>query len=181
MANKTIYVKDEDLPLWESIAEGDGSISSLFSAFLRSKISKTEKAHPGTSMSLEEINQTDPNFIPYSALSLALINAVEHLATSISNTYLHLKVTNHGKSGVRHIAVTVKQWDETWAALPPELRFCDEDSARTKAGFNCYPVGDLLVWMDRLMPEDQWSEEVEDELGRVLILAGQRRTRGEDI
>lgn len=26
MANKTIYVKDEDLPLWESIAEGDGSI-----------------------------------------------------------------------------------------------------------------------------------------------------------
>jgi hypothetical protein len=85
------------------------------------------------------------------------------------------------EKSIRHIALTQKQWSETWNALPPELRFVDEESARTKAGFNVYPVGNLLVWWDYLMPEDQWSDEVENELGRILILAGQRNTRGEVI
>jgi hypothetical protein len=70
--------------------------------------------------------------------------------------------------GLKHIALTQKQWSETWNALPPELRFCDTESDRTKAGFNVYPVGNLLVWWDYLMPEDQWSEEVEAELRKVL-------------
>jgi hypothetical protein len=85
------------------------------------------------------------------------------------------------RMALKHIALTQKQWNETWNALPPHLRFYGEESARAKAGFNVYPVGNLLVWWDYLMPEDQWSEEVERELGRVLILEGQRATRGEGV
>ena len=176
MANKTLYVKEEDLPLWESFADGKDSVSSLFSEFLRSKIDKSERISSENHLTLDEMNKMDLNKIPYIAVKLALVKAVDHLAAAISSGQSHLKVTYHTKSSFSHIAVTPKQFDETWAALPPELRFCDEDSARTKAGFNCYPVGTLLVWMDRLMPEDQWSEEVERELGRVLILDGQRHT-----
>ena len=135
-------------------------------------------------MNLEEINQTDPLKLPYIVVNLAMANAVERLSVAVDKLsgrllYSHPAGKGYRMSGLRHIAVTPKQWNETWSALPPDGRFNNEDSARTKAGFNCYPVGNLLVWMDRLMPEDQWSEEVEDELKRELVSAGQRHTRGE--
>lgn len=38
MANKTIYIKEEDIPLYERIAASDGeSLSSQFAEFLRSR------------------------------------------------------------------------------------------------------------------------------------------------
>jgi hypothetical protein len=35
MPNKTIYVKDEDLPLWDKAIKDEESLSSRFAAFLR--------------------------------------------------------------------------------------------------------------------------------------------------
>ena len=68
----------------------------------------------------------------------------------------------------RHIAVTVKQFNKAWDRLPPHLRFnCDEDEPRGKA-VPAFPVGSLLLWMDTLMPQDQWSEEVDKEIGAVI-------------
>ena len=81
MGNKTIYVKEEDIPLWESLRSREKrSISEVFSEFLRSSASRVTGYE---SINLEKINKMDPIKIPYSALNLALVNAVEHLAAAV--------------------------------------------------------------------------------------------------
>ena len=72
---------------------------------------------------------------------------------------------------LRHIAVTQKQFNQTWDQLPPHMRYtCDDSEPRCEAGFICFPLNDkLLLWVDYLMPESQWSEEVDAEL--VIIRA----------
>ena len=81
MGNKTIYVKEEDIPLWESLRSREKrSISEVFSEFLRSSASRVTGYE---NINLENMNKMDPIKIPYSALNLALVNAVEHLAAAV--------------------------------------------------------------------------------------------------
>ena len=81
MGNRTIYVKGEDDPLWESFRSREKrSISEAFSEFLRSSASGV--TGDGI-MNLEKLNKMDPIKIPRSALDLALVNAVEHLAAAV--------------------------------------------------------------------------------------------------
>ena len=66
--------------------------------------------------------------------------------------------------GLRHIAVTQKQFDETWNSLPVEMRYWNEESLRSKAGIRCFQLGNLLLWADNLLPEDQIDDHVSNEL-----------------
>lgn len=65
------------------------------------------------------------------------------------------------QTSLKHVAVTQKQFDKTWNDLPAEYRFWPESEQRYKTGICCVIVGNLLIWVDYLMPETQWSEEVQ--------------------
>jgi len=69
---------------------------------------------------------------------------------------------------LKHVGVTLQQWDETWNALPKEMRFYEEESLRSKSGIRCFQLGPLLLWGDYLLPEYQQNNEVEAELRKVL-------------
>jgi hypothetical protein len=69
--------------------------------------------------------------------------------------------------GLKHVAVSQKQWYKMWDSLFPVQRYFDEDSDRAKAGCKCVRSGNLLVFVDPLIPEDQVSDEVSDEIFRL--------------
>jgi len=62
---------------------------------------------------------------------------------------------------MRHFAVTQRQWDQIWMELPPQFRLlADDTEPRSKAGYVCMKVNDLLIWTDQYIPEDQWDYEL---------------------
>ena len=62
---------------------------------------------------------------------------------------------------LRHIALTQEQWDETWNSLPSEKRFFAKEELRFKAGYVCFELDGMLLWIDYLLPKEQRSYEVE--------------------
>ena len=68
---------------------------------------------------------------------------------------------------LRHVALTQKQWDETWNSIPPEMRFYPTEESRFKAGFVCFILDDMLLWVDYLLPEDQRDYEVERAIAKL--------------
>jgi hypothetical protein len=69
---------------------------------------------------------------------------------------------------LKHVGVTQKQFGETWDCMPSSMRFWAEGEDRYKAGYVCYVLGGLLIWLDYLLPADQVSGEVQRELEYVL-------------
>ena len=71
---------------------------------------------------------------------------------------------------LKEAEVSIKQFDKVWDTLPPELRICDEESEKTKEGFVCAPLGNLLLWVNFSQGRENQTvnEEVESELKRVM-------------
>ena len=69
---------------------------------------------------------------------------------------------------LKHVAVTQEQYNDTWNALPQEMRFQAVDEDRYKAGFICFELDGLLLWSDYLLPEGQVSDEVKAALARIV-------------
>lgn len=63
---------------------------------------------------------------------------------------------------LKHVAVTQRQFDYEWNRMPAAMRFWAVDEPRYKSGISCVILNGMLLWVDYLMPEDQWSEEVEN-------------------
>lgn len=56
--------------------------------------------------------------------------------------------------------VNKSQFNETWRVIPPEERRNASEEDQKKLSCSCFPIGDVLICLDRSLPDEAINGDV---------------------